>query len=396
MSDRFKALNIKGNADISPGQQAVRNRVINILRSNFEQYGYLPIETSQLNYLDLLTYKYAPDAEIVREIYKINDQGGRALGLRFDLTVPFCKYISLNKNLKMPFKRYEIGKVFRNGPVKSGRAREFYQCDIDAVGISGVHIEAELIAVMVKCFLRLGIEPVIKYNNRKLLPQDDAVISVIDKFEKVTRQEVLEGLAKHMSLSDAEELLQSFNGKQKCEEIELLEKELKNLGIEKYCSFTPSLARGLNIYTGNVWEVFDKLGRISSSLGGGGRYDNIIGSFIGGDTSYPAAGASFGLEPIIAVLSSLTDSAPLDAIGLMIVPLGTESFSQKFADSLRCKGHNILVYLGGKSIAKALEYADKNNIRYVSVIGEDEIKSGEVFAKDLKTGVQVKIKESFK
>ena len=165
----FKPINIKGASDNSPAEQIMRNRVTGVLRRNFEAYGYLPIETASLNYLELLTYKYDGNAEIVREIYKIKDQGERDLGLRFDLTIPFAKYIAMNRNLKMPFKRYEIGKVWRNGPVKAGRVREFYQCDVDAVGISGAYIEAEMMALAIRCFLELGIEPIIRYGNRKLL-----------------------------------------------------------------------------------------------------------------------------------------------------------------------------------------------------------------------------------
>ena len=122
----MKLMNLKGTDDFLPSSQIVRNKIINTLKTNFEKYGYLPLETPILNYYDLLAYKYDNDAEILSEIYKLKDQGDRDLGLRYDLTVPFCKVIGINKGLQMPFKRYEIGKVFRDGPVKLGRAREFY------------------------------------------------------------------------------------------------------------------------------------------------------------------------------------------------------------------------------------------------------------------------------
>ena len=125
---KFEPTNIKGASDFLPATQIMRNKIIDTLKTNFEAFGYLPLETALLNYYELLSYKYDDKAEILREIYKLKDQGDRDLGLRFDLTVPFCKVIAMNRNLRLPFKRYEIGKVFRNGPVKLGRTREFYRC----------------------------------------------------------------------------------------------------------------------------------------------------------------------------------------------------------------------------------------------------------------------------
>ena len=165
----MKLMNLKGTNDFLPKDQIIRNKIVDILKKNFEKYGYLPIETPILNYYDLLAYKYDSDAEILSEIYKLKDQGDRNLGLRYDLTVPFCKVIGLNKDLKMPFRRYEIGRVFRNGPVKLGRTREFYQCDIDVVGIDNRYIEAEQILMAINTYKDLGIDVLVKYNNRKLM-----------------------------------------------------------------------------------------------------------------------------------------------------------------------------------------------------------------------------------
>ena len=153
----MKIMNLKGTFDFLPKEQMVRNQIMNTLRTNFEKYGYLPLETPILNYYDLLAYKYDSDAEILSEIYKLKDQGDRNLGLRYDLTVPFCKVIALQKELRLPFRRYEIGKVFRNGPVKLGRTREFYQCDIDVVGIDNRYIEAEQILMAIDTYQELGI-----------------------------------------------------------------------------------------------------------------------------------------------------------------------------------------------------------------------------------------------
>ena len=140
----MKLMNVKGTFDFMPEDMQIRNKITDTLRRNFEKNGYLPIETPMLNYFDLLSYKYSDDAEILSEVYRLKDQGDRDLGLRYDLTVPFCKVVGLNKSLSLPFRRYEIGRVFRNGPVKLGRTREFYQCDVDVVGIDNRFIEAVL------------------------------------------------------------------------------------------------------------------------------------------------------------------------------------------------------------------------------------------------------------
>ena len=203
----MKLMNLKGTDDFLPSEQVIRNNIINTLRNSFEKYGYMPLETPILNYYDLLAYKYESDAEILSEIYKLKDQGGRDLGLRYDLTVPFCKVIGINKDLRLPFRRYEIGKVFRNGPVKLGRTREFYQCDVDVVGIDNRLIEAEQILMAINTYKDLGIDIIVKYNNRKLMSGlikevgiDESLISsvigIIDKMEKISKEELIDLLLK--------------------------------------------------------------------------------------------------------------------------------------------------------------------------------------------------------
>ena len=247
----------------------------------------MPLETPILNYYDLLAYKYDSDAEILSEIYKLKDQGDRNLGLRYDLTVPFCKVIGLNKDLRLPFRRYEIGKVFRNGPVKLGRTREFYQCDIDVVGIDNRLIEAEQIEMAIATYKDLGIDVLVKYNNRKLMsgliievgikPEKvNQVIGVIDKLEKISRSELIENL-ENLGLENSviSKLLELFNCsfeeyknlfkdtnnqniKEGLVELEELNNYLESLNILNDCIFTPTLARGLTIYTGVVFEFYDK------------------------------------------------------------------------------------------------------------------------------------------
>jgi len=377
------ATNIKGSFDADPTEKSMRNRVTDILRNKFEAYGYLPVETSMINYLSLLTYKYDPEAEIVREIYKIRDQGDRDLGLRFDLTVPFCKYIAMNQQLRMPFKRYEIGKVWRNGPVKLGRAREFYQCDVDVVGLGGAHIEAELIIMAVEAYKEMGLDVVIKYNNRKLLPYSDAVIACIDRMAKISREELVKDLSAHMTKPEAETLVDNLKNTPKCDELIELEKCLADLGVLDSCEYTPYLARGLNVYTGTVFEVFARNSKMTSSLGGGGRYDKIIGNFVENGKEYPAVGISFGLEPIMAVIMEQQASKAQPLIDAMLVPLGTESWCQGYANTLRKQGQKVLVYLGGKAIGKAIEYGASYGIKRVAIIGEDEVNGKAIVWKEV-------------
>lgn len=383
---KFEPTNIKGASDFLPTTQIMRNRIIDTLKSNFEAFGFLPIETALLNYYELLSYKYDANAEILREIYKLKDQGDRDLGLRFDLTVPFCKVIAMNRNIRMPFKRYEIGKVFRNGPVKLGRTREFYQCDVDCVGIAGPHIEAEFVMLAVKCFKAIGIEPIIKIGNRKMLSDiigDNAeqVIPILDRIGKDSREQVLAELKKY----GAEKILDVKI--EPNDELKQLFANLDAMGLKQYYEFAPYLARGLNIYTGTVWEVYDKAKRLPSAIGGGGRYDNIIGNFIDNGQKYPAVGISFGLEPICAILSkdSLTTT---NCVDLMLVPIGTETFTQTVANALRDVGLKVLVYLGGKSVGKAFEYANAECIPFVAAIGDNETANGEINIKNMKTGEQ--------
>ncbi|MCL2850743.1 MAG: histidine--tRNA ligase [Firmicutes bacterium] len=429
--EKFKPSNIKGAIDTLPSTQILRNHVTNTLKQNFEAYGYLPIETAFLNNLDVLTYKYDQNAEIVREIYKIRDQGERDLGLRFDLTVPFSKFIATNRQIKMPFRRYEIGKVFRNGPVKTGRLREFYQCDIDVVGTESQHVEAEIIALAVKCYLELGIVPVVKYNNRKFLTalieprlknkQDiDKVIGTIDKIDKISEKEFTSELLEFMTEENVDDLCMLFVDSVKSPllleavaaslthnsnpidihdildegftEILKLKKLLTDFGVEEYCHFTPSLARGLNVYTSTVFEVVDKQGRIQSAIGAGGRYDNIITDWIDNGLKYPAVGFSFGLEAIMALLGDNENNkihcSPID---MLLVSMDATKETNNLANNFRSQNKRVLVMYNTK-IKHAFEYANKENIPFVAVIGEKEIKAGEFKIKDMATGIETKQK----
>ncbi len=404
----MKLMNVRGTFDYMPKDMMIRNKITDTLRKNFEKYGYLPIETPILNYYDLLSYKYDDGAEILNEIYKLTDQGDRNLGLRYDLTVPFCKVVGLNKDLQMPFRRYEIGRVFRNGPVKLGRTREFYQCDVDVVGIDNRYIEAEQMVMAVNTYRDLGIDIFIKYNNRKLMSglileagiEEDKVplvIGVIDKKEKVSPEDLvlmLEDLAitkdkidKLLNLFDKEfsdyEKMTDANDLiiEGVNEIKELNNYLSELGILDDCKFVSTLARGLSIYTGLVFEFYDKKQRLSCAIGAGGRYNKIITNFMDNGQEYPAVGLSFGLEPIYVILKEEMKDEPISDV--YMVPLDTNVDVLRLATSIRSVGFRVLIEMNKRKVGKCFEYAERNNIPYVMIVGNDEVSTGKYKIKDM-------------
>jgi histidyl-tRNA synthetase len=414
--------NVKGTKDFIPSEQITRQEIIQILQDTFIRYGYLPMETPNVCYFDVLASKYAGGSEILKEVYKLNDQGMRELGLRYDLTVPFARFIGMNPTIKMPFKRYEIGKVYRDGPVKLGRAREFYQCDVDIVGVKSILAEAELMAMAKEVYSQLGLDVYISYNNRKLLTGiiklsgiNDKLVSktilMLDKMNKIGKYVVRCELSElgigdvqinelfqyiELSLNEIKEKIPSTKKNsmivQGLEEIEELNGYLEGMGIEQSMKFTLTLSRGLEIYTGTIWEVFLSDASIASSVGAGGRYDNIIGSFIDNGNEYPAVGMTFGLDVIYEALKLKGEEQYTSPVKLYIVPLGTEKESFELATRLRQNGIAVDIAMQKKKISKALYYADKKKIPYVLILGENEIKSGEVKLKNMIDGSQRDIK----
>lgn len=405
--------NVKGGYDFLPKEQKIRNYINGILKNTFEEYGYLPIETPILCYFDMLAGKYDESNDILKEIYKLKDQGDRNLGLRYDLTVPFAKFIALNKNeLKLPFKRYEINKVFRDGPVKVGRDREFTQCDVDVVGLSNQMIEAELISLYVNAFTKLNIEINIKYNSRNLMKglildtgvSEDLVsstITIIDKIDKLTTEELTnnllelglnetqtKSLLEYFKLS-LEELNIKFQNttnediKRGLEELNNLEEYITKMNLEEYCTFTSSLARGQDYYTGNVFEVYEKNGLLSGAIGGGGRYDKMITEFINDGETYPAVGISFGLTSIFELLKNREEFASSSPIDIYVIPMGTNIESLKLANELRKLDIKVDLEMNNKKLKKSLDFCNKENIPYVIILGEDEIANNSFKLKDM-------------
>ncbi len=410
--------NVKGTTDYSPKEQYIRNYISDTLKSVFEKYGFKPLQTPLLCYYDLLALKYDEDNDILKEVYKVTDQGNRNLALRYDLTVPFAKYIAMNPNTRLPFKRYEIGEVFRNGPVKLGRDREFIQCDVDSVGIEGQLVEAEFIALYVEAYKKLGINVVIKYNNRKFLSgiiieagiSEELVtdtITIIDKFEKMTRPELekefqkiglnneqIEKLFMYLNMN-ADELIKIENSNETLaegiQELETLKQYISELGLLEYVQFSPSLARGQEYYTGTVYEVYVKDGSITSSIGGGGRYDKMITDFIGNGMKYPAVGVSFGLNVIYEILKDRKEFSEKALTDIFIIPMGTEIQCLKIAQNLRNAGYKVEVEMKSKKMKKALDYANNENIPYVLILGEDELTNNCITLKDMNNKTQEQI-----
>lgn len=407
--------NVKGTQDYLPAQEVVRRNIRRTLEDTFMLYGCKPLETPILNYTELMASKYAGGAEILKEMYTLTDRGERDLALRYDLTIPFAKVIAMNPQLSMPFKRYEIGKVFRDGPIKAGRFREFTQCDVDVVGIESQSAEAELMVMTIDAFNKLNIEMLIQFNNRKLLagllqyfkvPQlkINSVILILDKMEKIDQVTLLKELEEqNLSPSTIKLIKQFLNAnptiayfekyreeneliKQGYEELIELQDYLQVLNVGESCVFNPFLARGLEIYTGSIYELFLKDGAIKSSIGGGGRYDNAIGGLIGSEEKFSTVGISFGLDVIYTAMEQRENSADQALVDIFIIPLNTEKEALRLAWQLRQQGNRVEVELSGKKLRKAMEKANRENIRKVIILGENEMKSGRYEMKDMQTG----------
>ncbi|WP_338117890.1 histidine--tRNA ligase [Paenibacillus odorifer] len=410
--------NIKGTYDYFGKEQALRKNIQNTLQDLFELYDFESMDTTLLNELELLTSKYAGGDEILKEMYQLTDQGSRKLGLRYDLTIPFAKVIALNPGIEFPFKRYEIGKVFRDGPVKRGRLREFLQCDVDVVGISGPEAEAELMQLATEAFRKLDIPIILKWNNRRFLgeilesigvPAEDqlSVMLTLDKLEKINlsgvKNELISKEIDPVTIAAILELIEMDNPsfEQLCEkysltgqpgaiEVLILQKLLQDIQLQQTCRFDPFLSRGLSFYTGTVYEIFDASGSLTSSLGGGGRYDAIIGQLVGReDIQYPTVGLSFGMESIMALLAERPIQEHKTA-EVMVIPIG-ETLPQALIAAAELRACSIRTSLvsGKRKLKKQLATASTQKIRYVILIGESESSVDKVRLKDMKEQTEV-------
>ncbi len=399
---------LKGTKNYSTKEQILREDIIKIIREVLEKYGFNPIETPILQSYSLLSSKYGGGEEILKECYQLKDQGKRKLGLRYELTITLAGFLKENQNLKIPFKRYEIGKVFRDGPIKQSRVREFTQIDFDVAGAKSELAELEILSIFEEVFKKLNFDIEIQLNNRKILigmleyagieNNQNSVILSIDKLEKIKKEEVAKELTEkglkeeqiekifevleikgsnEEVLSKLGELLTTEIGKEGVEELGKLFELIEVYNLEKVI-LVPSLARGLNYYTGTIYEVFSKE-KTSSSLGAGGRFDELLSKSLGRDL--PSVGGSFGLDAISSVIKS--DKKSNTQVYLIPVGIPNEKFLpivKKLREKL-----NVDFDLSGRGISKNLEFANANNIPFCAILGEQELKEGKVKLKNMNT-----------
>ena len=403
----------KGTKDYLPEEQIVRNQIKDKLKCVFERYGFSPLETPIIEMRDILASKYAGGAEILKEMFTLTDQGNRDLGLRYDLTVPLARVVGMNPNLRFPFKRYEMGRVFRDGPIKLGRLREFWQCDIDIVGSDNIYFDAEMLCLACEGLKALGLDSYLEVNSRKILngiiedaevPKNkaDAVILSLDKLKKIgeagVRKELLEkginekyfdklfSFFKDGSLDSIEKNMKSAIGKEGVAELKQIFSFTSKMASSDV-RFVPSLARGLAYYTGMIFEGFAKDSKMTSSICGGGRYDNMVGQFAGKSTA--AIGFSFGLDAIYAAIKP--ENPRSTVVDVYIAPI--KAFDECLPILAQLRSENIRCDIDTKqrSPSKNLDFANKEGIPYVLIIGKKELDNKIVKLKDMKTGEEKEV-----
>jgi histidyl-tRNA synthetase len=393
----------RGMRDFPPEEKILRDEVISVLKDIFELYGFSPLETPVVERWEVLSAKYSGGEEILKETFKLTDQGGRQLGLRYDLTVPLARFVGMNPTIKRPFKRYQIGTVYRDGPIKKGRTREFYQCDADIVGSSSPLADAECVQLALDVFEKLGIDVEVKINNRKVLyelaqaaeiPEEltEAAILSLDKLEKIGPDGVLrEMIERGIARTSAERFLSGAQDREALKngdgyrELEPVLSALRDPRVV----WTPSLARGLSYYTGTIYEVYAKNSSVTGSLAAGGRYDNMIGQFLGGSEKIPAVGISFGLEPILEVLKEKHPNRIMrkTVTQVYVIPFKTLlAEGRAICQQLRRAGIKTDMDFSAKGISDGLKYANAYEIPFVVIVGPDEVAAGKVKLRDMRSG----------
>ena len=429
MAAKIEPKTLKGFRDIPPGEVLAREKIINTIKEVYESYGFSPLATPALEYKETLL-GYGEEAS--KQIYLFRDQDGNDVGLRFDLTVPLCRYVSAHKELPRPFKRYQIQPVWRYDKPDPGRFREFLQFDIDTVGSASMAADAEIISAMHDSLEKLGLKFKIRFSNRKVLnsllkyagiaeKMAHSVFRVMDKLEKQAleavklelgpgridssgdkikglgfKSEQIQRIEEFLSLSQntrkealgsVKSLFKNLSGAEEgIRELEEIDDCLTALRIsDEKASIDLSIARGLDYYTGPVFEAILLDARDYGSVMGGGRYDDLIEKFTG--ESIPATGVSMGIDRLFSALQSLnlTDSK-LSTAEVLVTVMVKEKLNeyQKTAKQLREAGFKTELYVGSEnSIGNQLKYADKLLIPVAVIMGKKEFESGQVSIKDL-------------
>ena len=432
----------KGTRDFSPVEMAKRNYIFNTIREVFHLFGYQQIETPSMENLSTLMGKYGDEGD--KLLFKIQNSGDYfsgltdeellsrnaaklaskfcEKGLRYDLTVPFARYVVMHRDeISFPFKRYQIQPVWRADRPQKGRYREFYQCDADVVGSNSLLNEVELVQMIDRVYGKFGIRVSIKINNRKILTgiaeiigEADKIVDItvaIDKLDKIgldnvnaelaskgIPQEAIEKLQPIIMLSGTNEekletlkivLAASETGLKGVEESEFILKTVASLGVKSEVELDLTLARGLNYYTGAIFEV-KALDVQIGSISGGGRYDNLTGVF--GMSGMSGVGISFGADRIYDVLNQL-DLYPKEAVNatqLLFVNFGDKeaAYCLPVLSAARDAGIRAEIYPDSAKMKKQMSYANDKNIPFVAIVGENEMNEGKLTLKNMTTGEQ--------
>ena len=426
--ETIKPRTLSGFMELLPAPQMQLERMMQILRETYALYGFTPLDTPLLESSEILLAKGGGETE--KQIYRFQ-KGDSDLALRFDLTVPLAKYVALHANkLSFPFRRYQIGKVYRGERAQRGRFREFYQADIDIIGDGKLDIlnEAEIPSIIYTIFRRFGLKRfTIRVNNRKLLNgfyallglsgQAGDIMRTVDKLDKIGAEKVRVILIEDCGVSEeqADEILrfiairgtnaevldalQAWSGKNEVFDTGLAEltavaAQLSAFGVpEENFAIDLTIARGLDYYTGTVYETTLDDHREIGSVCSGGRYDDLAAYYT--DRKLPGVGISIGLTRLFYVLGEqgmLNDALPTAPADCLLLPMTDDlSAAVRLATALRQAGIRTQLYSEQKKFKAKMQYADKLVIPYVIFLGEDEIARGECSVKELRTGEQVSL-----
>ncbi|OUN11615.1 histidine--tRNA ligase [Flavonifractor sp. An9] len=418
---QIKPRTLSGFMELLPARQVQFDRMVDILRKSYSLYGFTPLDTPAIEASEVLLAKGGGETE--KQIYRFT-KGDSDLSLRFDLTVPLAKYVALHQNeLTFPFRRFQIGKVYRGERAQKGRYREFYQADIDVIGDGALDItnEAEIPSIIYKTFTALGLRRFkIRVNNRKVLnglfallgleEQAGDMMRTIDKLEKIGPEKVkailvddfavaadtADTLLGLLAAEDPMAALEPFKGRNELfdlgvSELETVVKYMSAYGVpEDHFMVDLTIARGLDYYTGTVYETVMLDHPEVGSICSGGRYDNLAEYYT--DKQLPGVGISIGLTRLFSVLEAqgyLNEELLTAPADVLILPM-TEDLSAaiSFATTLRDAGVRAQLHCEKKKFKQKLSYADKLSIPYAAFLGEDEIAQGKVTVKDLTTGEQ--------
>jgi histidyl-tRNA synthetase len=397
---------VKGFKDSLPPQSQLREKIKKAFQKNAQKAGFQPLETPIIEYEEVVKGDSLPsegEDEAVRDRFKLEDRAGRNLSLRYEFTFQLARIFKQNPNLKLPFKRFQIGPVFRDEPIKQGRTRQFVQCDIDVMGDDSRLAEAECLSVINNTLRDLNIkETKVELNNRKLMnaildsvqiKKPQQVLRELDKLNKIPIEDIKVNLRK---VADVNQILTLFkllekdlkffkeNGFEGAQEIEALIELCEQYKIK--AEYNPTLMRGFAYYTGNIFEVLSENG---TSLMGGGRFDNLAGKYIG--RQIPAVGCSFSLEALIGLLPELKSLPVKPASKALIISLDQTEEAIQLAQALR--KNNIPCSITEDKPGKALEYANSYAIPYTIFIGQAEIVKKKLKLKDMNSGDETLLSE---